>query len=243
MIELIDVSKHYASKQGNVKAIDNLSLQIHDNEIFGIVGESGAGKSTLLRFINLLERPDTGEILIDGIPMRQLSPEELRLQKKSISMIFQNFNLLNNKTVEENILLPLQLHSFEESLDLERVLKFVRLDDKRHQYPSQLSGGQKQRVGIARALITKPKVLLCDEPTSALDETRTFEIVNLIKRAHEEFDMTVVLVTHELDVVQQLCDRVVILEEGRMIDLVEHEPRIKDEFNLTYHQRVLEALE
>ncbi|MCR8969874.1 methionine ABC transporter ATP-binding protein [Facklamia sp. 7083-14-GEN3] len=222
MIELIDVAKHYYLNNKQVKAVDEVSLTIQDKEIFGLVGESGAGKSTLLRFINLLEKPDNGKLLIDGQDLLQLSKQELRLHRKSVGMIFQHFNLLNNKTVGENITLPLKLFNYSDALPLDSVLDFVGLADKKNQYPSQLSGGQKQRVGIARALITKPKILLCDEPTSALDVMRTNEIVQILKEAHQQFDMTIIVVTHELAFVRQLCDRVAIMEEGRIIDVVDN---------------------
>lgn len=242
MIELIDVSKHYQTKQGLVKAIDQLSLKIHPQEVFGIVGESGAGKSTLLRFINLLEKPSQGKVIVDGIQIQGLTENQLRLQRKSIGMIFQHFNLLNNRTVEDNILLPLRMHSYTEALDIERVLNFVGLEKQRFQYPSELSGGQKQRVGIARALIMKPKILLCDEPTSALDATMKTEIINLLYKAHQAFDMTIILVTHELDVVQQLCHRVAIIDQGRLVNIIENQPVLNPQDQLSYPERVLEVL-
>lgn len=220
MFEFNNVSKSFAGKEGPVKAIDNVSLTIEENEIFGIIGESGAGKSTLLRFVNALDVPDSGSVIVDGVNIFSLKKRELREFKKNIGMIFQQFNLLGNKTVEENILLPLELHNYENHLDLERILEFVDLTDKRHSYPNELSGGQKQRVGIARGLITRPKILLCDEPTSALDENTKREILSLLAKASEEFNITVLIVTHELDVVKRLCDRVGILEEGKLVDIL-----------------------
>lgn len=220
MIEFKNVSKSFAGKDGPLKAIDGISLSIQPNEIYGIIGESGAGKSTLLRFVNALEIPDEGEMIVNGVDVQKLNAKKLRQFKKKIGMIFQQFNLLGNKTVEENILLPLKLHNYEDALDIDRVLDFVGLTDKKTRYPRELSGGQKQRVGIARGLITRPKILLCDEPTSALDESTKREIVHLLARASEAFDITILIVTHELDVVKRLCERVAILEEGQLIDVV-----------------------
>ncbi|MGF3112073.1 methionine ABC transporter ATP-binding protein [Facklamia sp. P12937] len=242
MIELFDVAKHYYLNNKQVKAVDGISLTIQNKEIFGLVGESGAGKSTLLRFINLLEKPDKGKVLIDGQDLLQLSKEELRLHRKSVGMIFQHFNLLNNKTVGENITLPLKLFKYSNALSLDSVLDFVGLADKKDQYPGQLSGGQKQRVGIARALITKPKILLCDEPTSALDVMRTNEIVQILKAAHQQFDMTIIVVTHELGFVRQLCDRVAIMEKGGLIDIVDNLTDRDQELVGSYYDKVKEVL-
>lgn len=221
MIEFKNVSKIFAGKDGPLRAIDNISLSIGKNEIFGIIGESGAGKSTLLRFINALETPSEGTVEVNGTSVATLNNQELRLFKKQIGMIFQQFNLLGNKTVEENILLPLELHKYDDALDITQILKFVGLDDKRNSYPSELSGGQKQRVGIARGLITRPKILLCDEPTSALDEITKREIVDLLTRVSETFDITILIVTHELDVVKDLCDRVAILDDGQLVNVLD----------------------
>ena len=221
MIEFKNVSKSFTSKDGPLRAIKNVSFSIEDNEIFGIIGESGAGKSTLLRFINALETPSEGSVEVNGTNVAELNNRDLRLFKKNIGMIFQQFNLLGNKTVEENILLPLELHRYEDALDLDEILKFVGLEDKRNSYPSELSGGQKQRVGIARGLITRPQILLCDEPTSALDEITKREIVDLLARVSKKFDITILIVTHELDIVKDLCDRVAILEEGELVDVLE----------------------
>lgn len=157
-------------------------------------------------------------------------------------MIFQQFNLLNNKTVIENIMLPLKLHHFESALDIDEVLEFVGLSDKKNNYPSQLSGGQKQRVGIARALITNPKILLCDEPTSALDEKTTDEIVQVLKRAHKVYGMTIVVVTHELNVIKQLCDRTLVLEKGNVIDTIDIKPSSSTVSEESYYERILEVL-
>lgn len=242
MIEFKQVSKKYDGLLGSFHAVDQVNLTIRDQEIFGVIGESGAGKSTLLRFINALEQADQGEIWVDGLNPAQLSPRQLRDYRKHIGMIFQQFNLLNNKTVGENIMLPLELHDYHDHLDVDEVLEFVGLSDRKYHYPSQLSGGQKQRVGIARALITKPKILLCDEPTSALDATMTDEIVAVLKRAHQKFEMTLVIVTHELDVIQNLCQRAAILEAGKLVDLIEITQSTEVKAKRTYHERVLEVL-
>lgn len=243
MIEFKNVKKTFRGLDGPFKAIDQLSLSIKDNELFGIIGESGAGKSTLMRFINALEVPDSGQIIVDGVDVQQLNKKELRLHQKQIGMIFQHFNLLSNKTVEENVRLPLELHSYDQSLSLEEVLEFVGLQDKKKNYPSQLSGGQKQRVGIARALITRPKILLCDEPTSALDQNTTEEIVDVLKKAHIEYGMTTIIVTHELHVIKELCTRASIIEKGKLIDTIEVKHSNRNREFKPYHLRALEVLQ
>lgn len=242
MIELKNVTKTFNSRNGQLKAVDNISLLIKKHEIFGVIGESGAGKSTLLRFINALETPDEGQVVVDDVDVQQLTKKDLRLFKKQIGMIFQQFNLLSNKTVEENIQVPLKVYRHQDVVPIETVLDFVGLKDKRHSYPSELSGGQKQRVGIARALITKPAILLCDEPTSALDESTTKEIVHVLKKAHQEFGMTVVIVTHELEVIKELCTRAAVMEKGELVDTIQVKQK-RDQTNFkTYHERALEVL-
>lgn len=238
MITFNEVSKTFKSNNGSLEAIHNLSLHIKKNEVFGIIGESGAGKSTLLRFINALETPSSGTVRVNNTDVHQLNKQQLRHFKKDIGMIFQQFNLLGNKTVEENILLPLQLHQYEEALDINQVLEFVGLTDKRNSYPRELSGGQKQRVGIARGLITRPKILLCDEPTSALDETTKREIVTLLDQAAKMFNITVLIVTHELDVVKQLCDRVAILENGHLVEVLELNQNKKESNTITSYREL-----
>lgn len=242
LIELKNISKKFIGKNGPFKAVDNVSLVIEDNELFGVIGESGAGKSTLLRFINALEKPDSGQVLVNGVDVQQLTKKELRLHQKQISMIFQQFNLLSNKTVEENIKLPLELYDYKQTLPIETVLDFVGLKDKQHSYPAELSGGQKQRVGIARALITRPTILLCDEPTSALDQSTTKEIVAVLKKAHEQFGMTVVIVTHELEVIKELCTRAAVIEEGKLIDTIQVKRQSSQREFKSYHERALEVL-
>lgn len=236
------VTKTYQGKNGPFNAVDNVSLKVEENEIFGLIGESGAGKSTLLRFINALESPTEGHVTVDDTDVFHLSRKQLRQHQKGIGMIFQQFNLLNNKSVRENIHLPLELHKYENPLTVEEVLAFVGLPDKADNYPSQLSGGEKQRVGIARALITRPKILLCDEPTSALDESTTEEIVDVLKRAHKAFDMTILVVTHELNVIKSMCRRCAVLEKGRLIDIIDIAPENRKQSYKSYHDRVLKVL-
>ena len=238
----MNTTKRFEGKSGSFLAVDNISLSIKDQEVFGVVGESGAGKSTLVRFINALERPDSGQVLVDNVEVMSLSKGELQYFRKDIGMIFQQFNLLNNKTVAENVHLALEIHPYDDPLSVDEVLSFVGLSDKKDHYPSQLSGGQKQRVGIARALVTRPKILLCDEPTSALDAKMTDEIVSVLKRAHAKFNMTIVIVTHELDVIKAMCHRTAILEHGKLVDVLDikesdYVPEAK-----SYHDRVLGVL-
>lgn len=242
MIELDSVVKQYQGQNGPFSALNNISVHIKESEKFGIIGESGSGKSTLLRMINALETPDNGTVTVDGENVGSLQAKQLRKYRKKIGMIFQQFNLLNNKTVLENVTLPLKLHKFDSALDAEEVLAFVGLGDKKDSYPGQLSGGQKQRVGIARALITNPKILLCDEPTSALDEKTTDEIVNVLRRAHEVYGMTIVVVTHELNVIKQLCDRTLVLENGSIIDTIDIKPSSQVMSEASYYDRIVEVL-
>src|SRR5699024_1251204 len=242
MIELNGIIKQYQGRDGPFNALNDISVHIKKREKFGIIGESGSGKSTLLRMINALETPDEGTVTVDGDNVGSLSPKQLRKYRKKIGMIFQQFNLLNNKTVLENITLPLKLLKFESALDAEEVLSFVGLSGKKDNYPGQLSGGQKQRVGIARALITNPKILLCDEPTSALDEKTTDEIVSVLRRAHEVYGMTIVVVTHELNVIKQLCDRTLVLEEGNVIDTIDIKQTSHVLSDASYYDRIVEVL-
>ncbi|WP_072709501.1 methionine ABC transporter ATP-binding protein [Lacicoccus alkaliphilus] len=237
-----NVTRTYQGQDGEFNAVDDVSLEIGENEIFGLIGESGAGKSTVLRFINALETPTSGVVEVDGTDVFSLSKKKLRAHQKGIGMIFQQFNLLNNKTVRENVQLPLELHKYKDPLSVREVLEFVGLSGKSDRHPSQLSGGEKQRVGIARALITRPKILLCDEPTSALDESTTEEIVGVLKRAHEKFGMTVLVVTHELNVIKSMCERCAVLEKGHLVDIIDVVPGAGRPDYESYHQRVLEVL-
>lgn len=220
MIEFKNINKTYNSYDNLFHAVHDFSLTIEDHEIFGIIGQSGAGKSTLLRFINALETPDSGQLIVHGQDLNALSTKALRQHKYTTSMVFQQFNLLNNLTVEQNIQLPLKLTSREHCLSVNEVLDIVGLLDKKKQFPSQLSGGQKQRVGIARALITKPDIMLLDEPTSALDEQTTRELTVVLRHIHQHFKMTMVVVSHELGFIQSLCDRVAIIDNGHLEDII-----------------------
>ncbi len=228
MIDIIDVSKKFTTADGEVTALNNINLHIDDGDIFGIIGLSGAGKSTLLRCINRLEDVTDGSILINGIDITKLNKSSLRETRKKIGMIFQHFNLLMNSTVYENIAFPLKISSISDQDIKKRVtelLEVVELTDKKDAYPSQLSGGQKQRVGIARALANNPDIILSDEATSALDPTTTESILKLLKNINKEYGITIVVVTHEMSVIKDLCDKVaviennVVVEQGRVIDL------------------------
>ena len=218
MIELIDVHKSFSEHI----ALQDINLLIQENEIFGIIGRSGAGKSTLLRSINLLERPDRGEVVIDHQPISKLSTPLLRRARHKTAMIFQHFNLLNSKNVYDNIALPMRIQGFEESLIREKIhelLPLVELEDKVHAHPNTLSGGQKQRVAIARALSCSPKILLCDEATSALDPETTESILNLLKKINRLYGITIVIITHEMDVVKHICHRLAVMEHGKILEV------------------------
>ena len=217
MITLSHIEKTYAGPDGAVTALKDISLTVAKGEIFGVIGLSGAGKSTLARCINLLERPTKGSVIVDGLDMMALSDAELRKARKSIGMIFQHFNLLSSATVYDNVAFPLRLSGMAEDAiraKVEPLLSLVGLDDKAQQYPSQLSGGQKQRVGIARALASEPKVLLCDEATSALDPQTTKAILELIRDINQKLGLTVVIITHEMQVIKDICDKVAVIEDG-----------------------------
>ena len=221
MIELTHISKNFASGGRTVHAVQDVSLSIGKGEIFGIIGFSGAGKSTLVRCINLLERPTSGSVTVDGKEMTALSARELRQARKKIGMIFQHFNLMPSRTVFGNVAYPLRGSglSGEQIADkVHRLLELVGIGDKAEAYPKQLSGGQKQRVAIARALANAPNVLLCDEATSALDPQTTKAILRLLKNLNEKLGITVVIITHEMAVVKEICDRVAVMEHGRVVE-------------------------
>ena len=222
MIKLDHITQTYKTPEGReFKALDDVSIEIRPGEIFGIIGRSGAGKSTLVRCINLLNRPSEGTVTVDGKNLTELSEDELRESRRSIGMIFQHFNLLSSRTVYDNVALPLELVGTPKNIIREKVeplLKLVGLTEHAHKYPSQLSGGQKQRVGIARALTNDPKVLLSDEATSALDPETTVATLALLKRINKELGLTIVMITHEMQVVKQICERVVVMNYGKIVE-------------------------
>jgi len=222
LITINQLSKTYENNKITLNALKSIDLEINKGEIFGIIGLSGAGKSTLLRILNRLEEPTSGNIIIDGINMNKLNKKELLKMRKTIGMIFQHFNLLSSRTVAENIAFPLEIDGYDKSQIIKRVdelLSVVNLLDKKDSYPSQLSGGQKQRVAIARALANNPKILLCDEATSALDPQTTKSILSLLKEIQKKYELTIVLITHQMEVIREICDRVAIIENGEIIEL------------------------
>ena len=221
MIEIQHLTKPFPTAGGTTEALKDVSLTIPDGEIYGIIGMSGAGKSTLVRSINMRERPTSGKIVIDGRDMAALSEAELRAARRDITMIFQGFNLLMQRTCQRNVAFPLELASMKRGDAMKRaaeLLELVGLGDKLKNYPSQLSGGQQQRVAIARALATKPKILLCDEATSALDPQSTQSILGLIRDIHDRLGITVIVITHQMSVVEQICTRVAILDGGEVAE-------------------------
>lgn len=221
MIELNNISKVFSDSGVEVNAVKDVSLKIEDGSIFGIIGFSGAGKSTLVRCINLLERPTSGEVIIDGKNLTELSASELRKERKKIGMIFQHFNLMPSRTIFGNVAYPLKGSGLTKAQIEEKVrslLSLVGISEKENAYPSQLSGGQKQRVAIARALANDPKILLCDEATSALDPQTTKSILKLLQKLNESLGITVVIITHEMAVVKEICNRVVVMDRGRIIE-------------------------
>ena len=221
MIELVGVNKTFTTKDLKVEACKDVNLKIEDGDIFGIIGFSGAGKSTLVRCINLLERPTSGKVLIDGVDITQLKEAELRKIRKKIGMIFQHFNLMRSRTVYQNIAYPLKgskLTKAQIDKKVKDLLELVGLSEKLNAYPSELSGGQKQRVAIARALANDPKVLLCDEATSALDPQTTSSILKLLKEVNQKLGITIVLITHEMAVIKEICNRVAVMELGKVVE-------------------------
>ncbi|AZR72009.1 methionine ABC transporter ATP-binding protein [Anoxybacter fermentans] len=223
MIQIKDLYKVYEGNE-KVEAVKGVNLTIKKGEIFGIIGASGAGKSTLIRCINLLEVPTAGQIFVDGVELTGLARRELRKARQKIGMIFQHFNLLSSRTVAENVEFPLEIVGVPKERRKKRVkelLELVGLSNRADHYPAQLSGGQKQRVGIARALANEPKVLLCDEATSALDPATTRSILKLIKEINQQLGLTVVLITHEMDVIREICDRVAVMDNGQILEVGE----------------------
>ncbi|MFW2095964.1 MULTISPECIES: methionine ABC transporter ATP-binding protein [unclassified Acinetobacter] len=221
MIEFKNISKHYELKGQTIRALDQINLEIPAGSIFGIIGYSGAGKSTLIRLINLLERPNQGQVIINQKDFTALDARALRQERANIGMIFQHFNLLQTKTVADNIEMPLKLLGVskdQREKRLNELLEFIDLKHKKDAFPDELSGGQKQRVGIARALANHPKILLCDEATSALDPQTTKSVLALLKKINQEQGITIVMVTHEMDVIESVCDFVAVMEQGKVIE-------------------------
>lgn len=222
MLVLDDVHKVYGKgKEKKVNALKGINLRINKGEIFGVVGFSGAGKSTLIRCVNLLERPTAGKVFINGVNFLSLTPKDLRKERKKIGMIFQQYNLLNSKTIFHNVAIPLILEGTPKNEIKEKVkqlLTFVGLEDKVNHYPEQLSGGQKQRVGIARALATSPDILLCDEATSALDPNTTEAVLDLLRKVRDELGVTILMITHEMNVIRDVCDKVAVIEGGTIVE-------------------------
>lgn len=221
MIELRHLSKVYENGQHKVKAIEDISLTIEDGDIFGIIGLSGAGKSTLIRCINYLEVPTSGEVIFDGVCLGEIPRWELLKKRRSMSMIFQNFNLLSQRTALDNVCYPLEIAGVKKSEARQRARKYleiVGLAEKEKSYPTQLSGGQKQRIAIARALATNPKVLLCDEATSALDPTTTASILELLQEINRKMGVTIIVITHEMRVIEQICNKVAVIDQSHIVE-------------------------
>jgi D-methionine transport system ATP-binding protein len=221
MIHITNLSKVYKTPQGPLTALQDINLHVPRGAVFGIIGLSGAGKSTLIRCLNMLERPSSGEITLDGQKMTELSGKILRKARQNIGMIFQHFNLLESRTVSGNIAFPLEIAGWSQeqiSARVKELLPLVGLEDKAGVYPAQLSGGQKQRVGIARALATKPSVLLCDEATSALDPQTTVSILDLLKAINEKLNLTIVIITHEMKVIKEICTDVAVIDQARIVE-------------------------
>ena len=221
MIKISHLTKTFKTEHGLVEALNDVSFEVNDGEIFGIIGLSGAGKSTLVRCLNLLEKPTSGEININGKELTKLSANDLRMERKEIAMIFQSFNLLMQANVLDNVCFPMEINGVEKKVARKKALEYLKivgLEEKVKAYPAQLSGGQKQRVAIARALASAPKIILCDEATSALDPETTKSILELIKKINKEYSITCVIITHEMAVIQEICSRCVVLENGKLVE-------------------------
>lgn len=241
MIELKHLCKTYKTSSRDIVALNDINLKIEDGEIFGIIGLSGAGKSTLVRCINLLEKPTSGDVIVDGMNITTLKKKELLKLRQSIGMIFQGFNLLSQRNVLKNICFPMEIAGTGKKQAEERareLLKLVGLSDRAESYPSQLSGGQKQRVAIARALATRPKYLLCDEATSALDPNTTRSILELLKEINKSMGVTIIVITHEMKVIDQICDRVAVIDNSRIAE----EGKVSDVFTRPQSQIAKELI-
>ncbi len=221
IIEIRQLNKKFVSEKGEVAALTDVSLEIEKKDIYGIIGLSGAGKSTLVRCMNLLERPSSGEVIVNGKSLTELSDRQLRTERRKIGMIFQHFNLLMQRSVVDNVAFPLEIAGHRKKDARKKALEYleaVGLTEKANAYPAQLSGGQKQRVAIARVLASKPEILLCDEATSALDPQTTKSILSLLKEINEKYGITIVVITHEMSVIQEICDHVAVLEHGKLVE-------------------------
>lgn len=238
MYTLEHVSKVYEE----TVALQDISFSVQQGEIVGIVGKSGSGKSTLLRLLNLLETPTEGRLVLADKDVTQLTKKEIQQQKQKIGMVFQQYNLLNNLTVKENVALPLKLIGIKDEKKVLELLSFVGMAHKKDSYPAQLSGGEKQRVALARALTRNPDVLLCDEATSSLDEENTDDVIRLLQRIHQEFPVTIFFVSHELDTVKKLCERVLVMEDSRLLGTVENQPTLIEKSDQPYLEKVQRRL-
>ncbi|WP_445492298.1 methionine ABC transporter ATP-binding protein [Niallia sp. 03133] len=249
MININNANKVFASKKRKIVAVDNVNLTIEQGEIFGVIGYSGAGKSTLIRMLNGLEIPNEGSITVAGYEVSKIKGSKLRKARQEISMIFQHFNLLWSRTVEQNISFPLEIAGVKKAMREKKVaelIKLVGLEGREHAYPSQLSGGQKQRVGIARALANEPKVLLCDEATSALDPQTTDAILDLLVDINKRLGLTIVLITHEMHVIRKICHRVAVMESGKVVEtgpVIDVFKKPQQEITKRFVQQVIEPNE
>lgn len=239
MYKLENVSKKYRGKF----AVENLSFSVASGSITGIVGKSGSGKTTLLKLLNFIEKPTEGKIIFDEQEINKLSKKVIRKYKERIGMVFQHYNLLNNLNVYQNIALPLQIINAENEDRVKELIQFVGLEDKMNDYPSKLSGGEKQRVALARSLVRNPDILLCDEATSSLDENNTEEIIKMLKKINKEYSITIIFVTHELSVVKQLCEEVFVMEDGKLLDIIENKNKSIEKNTGTYLENVKRSIE
>lgn len=234
MIELKNIYKRYQTPKGEIHACENVNLTIEDGKIFGIIGYSGAGKSTLVRMINQLEKQTSGKVLVDGVDMASLDEKALRQKRTKIGMIFQHFNLLWSRTVQKNIEFPLEIAGVDKETRQKKaaeLIELVGLKGRENAYPSELSGGQKQRVGIARALANDPHILLCDEATSALDPDTTKQILELLKTINQKLNITIVMITHQMEVVQEICHHIAVMSQGQVVE----QGSVKDIFEHPFH--------
>ncbi|PTE34184.1 metal ABC transporter ATP-binding protein [Mammaliicoccus fleurettii] len=239
MYKLENVSKKY----NDTFAVKNFSLTVEPGSITGIVGKSGSGKSTLLKMLNFIEQPTEGEIIFEDKEINHVSKKIIRKYKEKIGMVFQNYNLLNNLNVYQNIALPLKIINKEDKHKVNELIEFVGLEDKINSYPAQLSGGEKQRVALARSLVRNPDILLCDEATSSLDEHNTEIIIKMLKNINKEFNITIIFVTHELNVVKQLCEQVCVMEDGQLLDIIENRTKSVEQDTGSYLENVKRSIE